>query len=457
LLADVAAPAYLAATVRAIDLIPEPLRSKLKEIEVGVVLPQEASPLEHALFNALTSYAKAAVARDHQGVAAPNHAGAEVRFASYSVKILIEEAYKDGEYITDYQHQLTAVIKAARLDSLLLDPSLSHEDRVRIRSSGGGVGNSWTRAIPYCDWDPSKLSPLHMPAADIRIAVCRLLGLGMGPGLVLCTKGQATPQVARQVTHVGPLWGHDLRCDCAAHSPFDPDLVHVHGCARGGLPTKVHDAIKETLCKQANSVRVAAELEVATGEVIEDGQVRPRKDADVLIKQKLNIHRFTGTLLAIDVKTHGAANDNFTSYHATDFLPSNPANPHLKHMTSHAASLISQRRGRQQPNTDFTIYSMDSFGGTTKLTDDILSAIAEAGSAKGKWEGKAPKLYRKFQTMQSVVLARTYANQATLRATFLRQRPFNQPQPPAVVPPLLLPLATALAHLRDVSYEMPEG
>jgi hypothetical protein len=57
LLADVAAPAYLAATVRAIDLIPEPLRSKLKEIEVGVVLPQEASPLEHALFNALTSYA----------------------------------------------------------------------------------------------------------------------------------------------------------------------------------------------------------------------------------------------------------------------------------------------------------------------------------------------------------------------------------------------------------------
>jgi len=60
-------------------------------------------------------------------------------------------------------------------------------------------------------------------------------------------------------------------------------------------------------------VRVAAELEVATGEVIEDGQVRPRKDADVLIKQKLNIQRFTGTLLAIDVKTHGAANDNFSS------------------------------------------------------------------------------------------------------------------------------------------------
>jgi len=126
-------------------------------------------------------------------------------------------------------------------------------------------------------------------------------------------------------------------------------------------------------------------------------------------------------------------------------------------MTAHATSLISQRQRRQQPNTDFTIYSMDSFGGTTKLTDDILSAIAEAGSAKGKWEGKAPKLYRKFQTMQSVVLARTYANQATLRATFLRQRDFNQPQPPAVVPPLLLPLATALAHLRDISYELPEG
>ena len=59
---------------------------------------------------------------------------------------------------------------------------------------------------------------------------------------------------------------------------------------------------------------------------------------------------------------------------------------------------------------------MDSFGGTTKLGDDILLALAKAGSAKGKWEGKARKLYRKFQTMQSVVLARTYASQANLRA-----------------------------------------
>ena len=53
---------------------------------------------------------------------------------------------------------------------------------------------------------------------------------------------------------------------------------------------------------------------------------------------------------------------------------------------------------------------MDSFGGTSKHTDEVLMGLAKAGSMKGPWEGKAGKLCRKLQTMQSVVMARTYAD-----------------------------------------------
>ena len=42
---------------------------------------------------------------------------------------------------------------------------------------------------------------------------------------------------------------------------------------------------------------------------------------------------------------------------------------------------------------------------------------------------------------------------ASLRAAFLRKRPFNVPQPPPVVePPLQLPLSVALAHLTSISF-----
>ena len=452
LLADVATPAYLAATVRAMESIPIALRDRLKDIKVDVTLLDDASPLERALHNALTSFSRAAVATEQDGKVAPSHAGAQANFLKFSVQLLIDQAYKDGVYIKDYQHQLTATIKTARLDTLLLSSALSHEDRVRIRSSLGGVGNSWTRAIPYCDWDPSKPPPLFIPPADCRVAVCRLLGIGLGPGDVVCTNGPRLPESTKHPP--GPLWGYPLRCDCAAHSPFDPSLQHAHGCSRDALPTNVHDAIKLTLHQQAQSVKVKSDMEVATGEEVIRGEMRPRKDADVLIRQSLRIPGCSRGLVAIDVKTHGAAcnKSSYCTYPAAYFLPSNPANPHLNHMASHERLLIPKRQQRQQANTDFTIYSMDSFGGTTKLSDDILSALAEAGSAKGKWEGKARKLFRKFQTMQSVVLARTYANQAYLRAALLRRREFNVPLPPAAEPPLQLPLSVALAHLTSISF-----
>ena len=437
------------------EIIPTPLQTRLKDIKVDVPLLGDASPLERALHNALTSFSRAAVATDHDGSVAPTHVGSQANFAKFSVQLLIDQAYQKGEYIKDYQHQLTDTIKAARLDTLLLSSALSHEDRVRIRSSLGGVGNSWTRAIPYCDWDPSKPPPLFIPPADCRVAVCRLLGIGLGPGDVLCTNGPLIPESTRQITHPGPLWVHPLRCDCATHDAFDPSLAHAHACSRDAFPTIVHDAIKLTLYQQAQSVQVKADLEVATGEEVVSGETRPRKDADVLIRQALHLRGCTRGLLAIDVKAHGAASNKsaFCTSPASYFLPSNPANPHLKHMASHEKNLIPKRQRRQQANTDFTIYSMDSFGGTTKLGDDILLALAKAGSAKGKWEGKARKLYRKFQTMQSVVLARTYASQASLRAAFLRKRPFNVPQPPLVVePPLQLPLSVALAHLTSISF-----
>ena len=121
-------------------------------------------------------------------------------------------------------------------------------------------------------------------------------------------------------------------------------------------------------------------------------------------------------------------------------------------MTSHAKGIVNQRKERQQANTDFTIYAMDSFGGTTKHTDEVLMGLANAGSMKGHWEGKAAKLCRKLQTMQSVVMARTYADKASLRVSELLLRQGNRNNPSASAAPVCFSLETALANLNAISY-----
>ena len=114
--------------------------------------------------------------------------------------------------------------------------------------------------------------------------------------------------------------------------------------------------------------------------------------------------------------------------------------------------LTNQRKERQQANTDFTIYAMDSFGGTTKHTDEILMGLANAGSMKGRWEGKAGKLCRKLQTTQSVVMARTYADKASLRVSELLLRQGNRSNPSASAAPVCISLETALANLNAIIY-----
>ena len=139
------------------------------------------------------------------------------------------------------------------------------------------------------------------------------------------------------------------------------------------------------------------------------------------------------------------------------FLPSNRGSdthppPHLRYMTSQSKSIINQRKERQQADTDFTIYAMDSFGDTTRSTDEILEGLAEAGSRKGSWEGKAGKLCRKLRTMQSVVMARTYADKASLRVSELLLRPGNKTDTSASAAPVCFSLESALIDLRAVCY-----
>jgi len=280
----------------------------------------------------------------------------------------------------------------------------------------------------------------------------------MGPGQVTCS-GPLAVAAHRQVTLPGPLWAWRIGCDCVKHTGFDPNLDHAHACGKGSFPTEVHDALVLCLCTQARSLGISADMEVATGEVIVAGQARERKDADVYIKQNLPIPGLVRNRLAIDVKTHGATNNRtfFDKAQPRDFLPSNLGTdthppPHLKHMTSHAKGIVNQRKERQQANTDFTIYAMDSFGGTTKHTDEVLMGLANAGSMKGHWEGKAAKLCRKLQTMQSVVMARTYADKASLRVSELLLRQGNRNNPSASAAPVCFSLETALANLNAISY-----
>ena len=119
-------------------------------------------------------------------------------------------------------------------------------------------------------------------------------------------------------------------------------------------------------------------------------------------------------------------------------------------MTDRAKRFMDARQGRQPTNTDFLIFSMDSFGGTTKLTDDALNGLAEAGSLKGYWEGKTSKLLRKFRTTQSVVMARTYADKASLRVSELLKINGNRQNTQAGAPPIGFPLELALAHLDSI-------
>ena len=95
---------------------------------------------------------------------------------------------------------------------------------------------------------------------------------------------------------------------------------------------------------------------------------------------------------------------------------------------------------------------MDSFGGTTKLTDEILKGLDEPGSRKGRWEGKAGKLFRKLQTMQSVVMARTYTDKASLRVSELLVRPGNRTDAFAAAAPVCFSLESALISLMAVCY-----
>ena len=129
----------------------------------------------------------------------------------------------------------------------------------------------------------------------------------------------------------------------------------------------------------------------------------------------------------------------------------NPPHPHLRHITPHTKGIINQRKERQQTNTDFTIYAMNSFGGTTKLSDEIFIALANGGSMKGHWEGNVGKLYRKLQTMQSVVMARTqrYADKASLRVSELLPRSENKHDSSACAAPVCFFLETAV-NLRAI-------
>ena len=67
-------------------------------------------------------------------------------------------------------------------------------------------------------------------------------------------------------------------------------------------------------------------------------------------------------------------------------------------------------------------------------------------------EGKAGKLCRKLRTMQSVVMARTYADKASLRVSELLLRPGNKTDTSASAAPVCFSLESALINLRAVCY-----
>ena len=99
---------------------------------------------------------------------------------------------------------------------------------------------------------------------------------------------------------------------------------------------------------------------------------------------------------------------------------------------------------------------MDSHGGTTALSDDFLKALAKKGAAKGRYQGKDLKLLRKMQTMLSVVMTRSYSDQASIRVMDLLKRGrgggmLNVP-PPSHAAPVHFPQPLAIEHLVSICY-----
>ena len=94
-------------------------------------------------------------------------------------------------------------------------------------------------------------------------------------------------------------------------------------------------------------------------------------------------------------------------------------------------------------------------GGTTALSDDFLMARAKKGAAKGRYQGKDLKLLRKMQTMLSVVMTRSYSDQA-IRVMDLLERGrgggmLNVP-PPSHAAPVHFPQPLAIEHLLFICY-----
>jgi hypothetical protein len=466
--ADIAAEAYLAATISVSPNLPPALLDKLKVQAVGVNLPEEASPLQLAFQWALERHARATIPVT-PGVPAgtiPNLEATKTRAATLSYQMLADEV---TEANGKGQHVLTLRVQEARRLSMTYRKGMSNEDNIRLQSSADPVGSLWARIIPWAHWKQGRASIYYLSPAAFRTAVCRLLGIPLGPGTSTHSfasndAGTLTLVEERVFNGTGALWAKPLKCGCTRGPQIDPDLQHSWDCGFNRIVTKVHDAVRSLLGRFAKKYVgcTGVREEVKTGQEVDAaGNVRAFRDSDLLMDVTfagLPGHKPTATKTGLDVKTKGSNSgaQEIRAYKKHEYLHTcdhsryhKDQPPHHQQMHKMAEKYFEMRKERQHESTDLYFFYVDSFGGVPKLTNKILAAMAQKGSERpGYWYDKPTKLLHRMH----MELSHTIANVIACETDYLITAAANKAK---VVDYRAKPVSQedVIEHLRDITIE----
>lgn len=294
------------------------------------------------------------------------------------------------------QHVLTLRVQEARRLSMTYRKGMSNEDNIRLHFSADPVGSLWARIIPWAHWKQDRASIYYLSPAAFRTAVCRLLGIPLGPGTSTHSfasndAGTLTLVEEHVFNGTGALWAKPLKCGCTRGPQIDPDLQHSWDCGFNRIVTKVHDAVRSLLG------RFAKKYVGCTGVREDDatGNVRAFRDSDLLmdvIFAGLPGHKPTATKTGLDVKTKGSNSGahEIRAYKKHEYLHTcdhsryhKDQPPHHQQMHKMAEKYFEMRKERQHESTDLNFFYVDSFGGVPKLTNKILAAMAQKGSERG--------------------------------------------------------------------------
>ncbi len=245
-----------------------------------------------------------------------------------------------------------------------------------------GVGAKFLDAIPTA-FNEQRLS---MPPDTFRIALCIMLGIRLGGST-------ETPLFNR------------LKCDCSRKTDMDDHMNHCYSCAKGGVPTQVHHAVRNALNDMRVESRIPGGIEKTTYEEIDDdGRSHRNIDADVAFYIPI-MPNATQPKLAVDVRTVNPSTIASKKDKAYLLANKQAAVNHADALKHTMAKVIRC----QSKNFDFESCTIDIFGGTHEKAIKVFKAMAEKAAQGGFWMNRPKELMRSWMVHLSTAVYRTYA------------------------------------------------